>query len=197
MRRISVVGSSGAGKTTLARALAARLGLAHVELDSFYHQADWSHPSTEAFRTSVEKALTDAEASHGGWTLCGDYESQLEKLRELRSDTIVWVDLAKPLVMARLARRTVRRALTREELWNGNREPLTNFYRWDPEANVVRWSWTHFDERRLRFQSHIADGSWDHLRVVHLKTTRDAENFLGSLSPPGSLGPPGSPGSAA
>jgi len=40
-RRLSVVGCSGAGKTTLSRQLAQQLGYRHVELDALYHQPDW------------------------------------------------------------------------------------------------------------------------------------------------------------
>jgi len=38
--RIVVIGTSGAGKTTLARAIAARLSPPHVELDAINWQSD-------------------------------------------------------------------------------------------------------------------------------------------------------------
>ena len=41
-----------------------------------------------------------------------------------RADTVVWFDLPFAVVMARTVRRTVRRVVTRQELWNGNKEPL-------------------------------------------------------------------------
>ena len=39
--RIVVVGSSGAGKTSLARRLAAQLGVPHIELDALHFAEDW------------------------------------------------------------------------------------------------------------------------------------------------------------
>jgi adenylate kinase family enzyme len=42
VRRVSVVGTSGAGKSTFGAALAGVLGVSWVELDSVYHQADWT-----------------------------------------------------------------------------------------------------------------------------------------------------------
>jgi gluconate kinase len=42
VQRVSVVGTSGAGKSTVAAALAALLGASFLELDSVHHQADWT-----------------------------------------------------------------------------------------------------------------------------------------------------------
>ena len=39
--RIAVVGTTGSGKTTLAKALAAQLGLAFIEMDALNWQTGW------------------------------------------------------------------------------------------------------------------------------------------------------------
>ncbi len=182
MQRISVIGSSGAGKSTLAAHLAAALGLGHIELDGLYHLENWSHPTDDEFIKSVSAAMDRFESSHGGWTMCGDYGSQIGTLRDQRSDTIVWLDLPKAVVIGRVGRRTVRRALRREVLWNGNREPLTNFYRWDPEVNVVRWSWVNFDKKRRGFAAKSRDGSWSHLTVHRLTNKAEVDRFMASLA---------------
>jgi adenylate kinase family enzyme len=41
MRRVSVVGTSGSGKTTVTAALSARLVVPHLELDGLRHQPGW------------------------------------------------------------------------------------------------------------------------------------------------------------
>lgn len=53
--------------------------------------------------------------------MAGNY-GRVRDLLWPRADTIVWLDYAFPLVLGRLTARTVRRAVTGEILWNGNRE---------------------------------------------------------------------------
>ncbi len=175
MQRVVVVGNSGSGKTTLARELAERLDLTHIELDSLFHQPGWTPRDPEEFQADL---LDRMERADNGWTICGNYKSVTWSLTMPSADTIIWLDLPKSLVMRRVTKRTLRRALTREELWNGNREPLTNFYRWAPEENIVRWSWTMHDSYRQRYLTAIADGSWDHAAVHQLSSADAVSRFL-------------------
>ncbi|MEZ5342531.1 MAG: hypothetical protein R2706_14090 [Acidimicrobiales bacterium] len=177
MRRIMVVGSSGAGKTTMAMALAERFELTHIELDELYHLAGWTPRERSDFRRAVAEAMARAS---DGWVMCGDYDSAIGELRLAAADTVVWLDYSRLVVTRRVVLRTLRRAITREELWNGNREPLANFYRWDPERNVIRWSWTHFREKRSRYERSLA-GDWATLNVFRFTTPRSAAAWLGSL----------------
>jgi adenylate kinase family enzyme len=64
MQRISVVGNTGSGKTRVAKAFAADLGLPHLELDSVFHQPDWQPLDTGAFRHIVSE-FTAAD----GWVV--------------------------------------------------------------------------------------------------------------------------------
>ena len=56
-----------------------------------------------------------------GWVADGNYS----KVRDLvwgSADLLVWLDYALPVIMGRLVSRTLRRLITREVLWNDNRE---------------------------------------------------------------------------
>jgi adenylate kinase family enzyme len=177
MERVSVVGSSGSGKTTMARELADVLESPYLELDSVFHQPDWTPLPDSEFRSEV-----DEFTSQGRWVVDGNYSSHgVLDLVWGRSDSVVWLDPPKTVVMSRVIRRTVRRAITREELWNGNREPMSNFTKWDPEENVIRWSWTRFDHTRSKYEARAADSRWSHLTITRVRSRKDADLFLKRL----------------
>ena len=136
MRRVSVVGNSGSGKSTLGRALAARLGVPFVELDAIHHLPGWEPIDVPEFRRTVG-GIVDGD----GWVIDGNY-SAVRDLVWARADTVVWFDLPRRTVMRQVLWRTIRRGVTREELWNGNRERLSTLFRLDPQESLLRWAWT-------------------------------------------------------
>jgi adenylate kinase family enzyme len=183
---VSVVGVSGSGKTTVARRLAARLGVPHVELDALYHGPDWSPAPDDLFLARVDRATAS-----GGWVVDGNY-SVVRPLVWARANTVVWVDPPRWRVTAQITGRTVRRTLTREELWNGNREPITGIVRWDPERSVVRWSWTTFRHNRERYRRAMAESSPGGPTFVRLGSRREMASFVDRATP--APGAPASPG---
>lgn len=174
MRRISVVGTSGSGKTTVARALAARLGLVHIELDGIYHQPDWQPLEREAFRRRLRERMA---AAPRGWAICGNHRASVGDLVLAAADTLVWLDLPRSVTMWQVTWRTLRRVARREVLWNGNREPFSNLYAWDPEANIIRWAWVKHPEVKRQYEALLSDPPRG-LRTVRLRSRREVADFL-------------------
>ena len=56
-QRICVSGTSGAGKTTLARQVAQKLNIPHFELDSLFWEPNWVTAPRDIFRRRVEESL--------------------------------------------------------------------------------------------------------------------------------------------
>lgn len=177
MQRVLVVGNSGSGKTTMARHLAARLGGPHLELDSVFHQPGWTELPEVEFRARVAEFVAGDT-----WVVDGNY-SAVADLVVARADTVVWMDLPRSVVMRQLIRRTASRGFRRTELWNGNRETLSNFFRLDPERSIVRWAWTQHDVCRTRYEEALSSGAWDHLEVVRLTTPPAIRAFAGGNPP--------------
>jgi adenylate kinase family enzyme len=165
-RRVLVAGISGAGKTTLARKLSARWGLPRHELDALHHGPEWT-PRPE-FETDVRSF-----AGEDRWVTEDQYHSVLGDLLWERADTVVWLDLPLPTIMWRCVRRSVWRALTRAELWNGNRETVRD---WFQPSHPIRWAWSHARPRRLDTAARAA--RFPDVTVVRLRTARQARRWL-------------------
>ena len=176
---IAVVGCSGSGKTTVAQQIADRLEIEHIELDDLAQQPGWKLRPAEEFRSDLQRRLSGAEQ---GWVTCGHYERLAGSMHLEQANKIVWIDLPRSTVMARVIRRTIRRVITREELWNGNKEPWTNLYHWDSELNVIRWSWMTCNGRREEYERCASDGSWAHATAIRLHSRKVVRGFLESLA---------------
>lgn len=173
------MGNTGSGKSTLARLLAKRLGVPHIELDAIRHQRGWEEMPDDRFMVEVERATRGP-----GWVVDGNYvRFVMHGPVWPRADTVVWVDLPRRVVMAQLVRRTLRRVVLRQRLWNGNREPFSNLWSLNPEHSVLAWAWTRHELYRERYTSAISSPEWSHLRFVRLASRAKAWAWLTSVPP--------------
>lgn len=179
-RRLRVTGVSGSGKTTFARALANRTGLPHLELDAVFWDAGWQRRDLDEARGMIRRFLAE---SPDGWVIDGNWDSKIDGILDPGkpggADTIVWLDYARPRIMSRVIRRTLRRGILREELWHGNRERPGSWFSRDPHENIILWAWTTHAVVRERYETRIAQGE----PIVRLRTPREARNWLAALIP--------------
>jgi len=179
VNRIVVVGSSGSGKTTVSREIGSRLGLPVLEMDSVYHQENWEPLPDDEFRSILSEFVTQ-----DGWVVDGNYSHLgVDEVLWPRADTIVWLDKGRLITAWRVLSRTVRRSVTREELWAGNREQLRNLTKRDPEENIVLWSWSRHGHYRSAYDAAAAGETWGHAVVYRLRNDREVEDFLEGLAP--------------
>ncbi|MDP3893843.1 hypothetical protein [Nocardioides sp.] len=176
MRRVSVVGSSGSGKTSVARRIAAALDVPHVELDELHWGPGWAQTSAEELSGRVT-AATSSDA----WVVDGNYQSKIGPLVWERADTVVWVNPPRWRVMWQALTRTVRRAATRQELWNGNREGWSGLLFWRGEDSILWWAWTSYGRTMERYEAAMDSGPFGDLVWHRLRARREVERFLDSV----------------
>jgi adenylate kinase family enzyme len=174
VRRVLVLGTSGSGKTTLSRRLAAHLDAPCVELDALFHQPGWTQLPEPEFRAEVMRRVAGE-----CWVVDGNY-SAVRDLVAARADTVVWLDLPRHVVMWQVTRRTLWRAWTGDELWNGNRERPRNLLAWDPERSIIRWAWTSHARVRARTLAAF-EGGYRGRDLVRLRSRREVAAFLAGL----------------
>ena len=176
--RVSVMGTSGSGKSTFAKRLARRIAAPHIELDAINWQAGWRDLNThdlEEFRRRVAEAMA-AET----WVSDGNYRRVLDLILA-RATHVVWLDYPRWVTMIRVFRRSLVRAITGEELWpgTGNRE---DFARWlDPE-HPIRWAWDTYHERRGRYAELFEDPALAHMARHRLTSPAEAEPLIRRLA---------------
>ena len=177
MQRVSVVGNAGSGKSHLAQRLARTLGVPHVELDAIHHLPGWEPIDPTEFLATVRSiAATD------GWVIDGNYRTVvMDGPVWQRADTVVWLDLPRAVVMRQVIGRTLRRLIRREELWNGNREPIRNVLSWAPEKSIIRWSWTQHAKYQRRYGAAATSPALAHIEFVRLRSHEHAGAWLAAL----------------
>jgi adenylate kinase family enzyme len=172
--RVSVIGCSGAGKTTFGRALARRIAAPFTELDAINHQPGWTAIADDDFLAIVGEVVAG-----DAWVIDGNY-GLVRPLVLARADTVVWLDFNRWTVMQRVIRRSVSRAVTRRELWNGNRE---DFRTWLDPDHPIRWAWSQHGRKRTEYGERFASPDAAHLEVHRFRTPRAARRWLRRLRP--------------
>lgn len=174
-RRISVVGTTGAGKTTLARRLTDLLDITHVELDALHWGPDWTPAPREVFRERVREAVV----ANSLWVVDGNY-SRVRDIVWAHADTVVWLDYPLWRILWQLTKRNLRRSLLDVELWNGNRERFrTQFFSRD---SLYLWALQTYRRRRQEYPALLAQPEYAHLALIHLRSARETQTWLERLT---------------
>jgi adenylate kinase family enzyme len=174
-QRIVIVGTTGSGKTTLARRAAEIIGGRHIELDALYHGPGWVPADPEVFRERVRKAIAGQER----WVTCGGYRGHVREITWPLANQIVWIDLPFRVTFSRMFRRTLLRVARKEELWNGNRESLRNTFA--SRDSLLLFAIQYRNKYREEYPSELSDPRLAHVDVVRLRRQRDVAAWLRGL----------------
>ena len=168
MRRILVIGSSGTGKSTLARKIGPKLGLPVIHLDQEYWQPGWVATEPAAWQARVE-GLVAREA----WVMDGNYSGTFA-IRVPRADAIVWLDLPRHIYFPRAVWRIVQSyGRVRPDLAPGCPEKV------DLEF-LFKWVWTYPTRSRPR-TLRLIESLRGRIPVVVLRTPRQVRAFVEGL----------------
>ncbi|UWX63231.1 DNA topology modulation protein FlaR [Deinococcus rubellus] len=159
MRRVMIVGSPGAGKSTFAQRLAHTTGLPLVHLDDLYWLPGWVRPGQAAWQAQM-RAATAPER----WILDGNYAGTLN-IRAERADTAVILMYSRGLCLFRAVTRALLRC--RPDAKHLGKEPL--------DWAFLRFIWNF---PKLGAQQLEQLRETPQLRVIVLRSDRAAREFL-------------------
>ncbi len=172
--RYIVIGTSGAGKSTFAAALAESSKCPYIELDQHYWGADWQAVPPAQFEGAVREAIAD-----DCWVADGNY-SAVRELLWSSATHIVWLNYGQGTIFRRLLWRTLTRGLLRTKLSHGNRESLRMAF--FSRHSILLWAWTTFGKNREKFSRLRVDPQYAHLQWCEFRTPRQARRFLAALA---------------
>jgi adenylate kinase family enzyme len=176
-RRIAVLGTSGCGKTYVAKRLAEILGVTYICSDAIFWGPDWTMTPPDERLAAYDRA-TNGEA----WTFDGNVDGLSDTKGALilgRADTLIWLDLPRWRVFLQVLRRTIRRAWTKEPMWHNNAESWRmSFFSRD---SILLWSMQTYSMRKKKYGELFKDPAHAHLKKLRLTGRRQVNDWLASL----------------
>ncbi|NJK56575.1 MAG: DNA topology modulation protein [Pleurocapsa sp. SU_5_0] len=98
-QKIAIIGSCGAGKSTLAVNLGKKLDLPVIHLDAYYWQSGWQETNTQQWLQIQEKLI-----KNNRWIIDGNYGNTMD-IRLAAADTVIWLDFNRYLCLWRVFQR--------------------------------------------------------------------------------------------
>ena len=167
MKRIIIIGSGGAGKSTLARQLGERLHLDVYHLDALMWRPGWVMAPREE-RIDIQQQLV----KNNQWIIDGNFGNTLD-IRLQEADTVILIDLPRIVCIYRVLKRVARyRGTTRPDMGASCEEKL--------DFAFLKWVWNFPDVQRPQLLQQIEQHP-KKLNLIHLKSSRAVRNYLNSI----------------
>jgi adenylate kinase family enzyme len=167
VQRVLVVGSGGAGKSTLARQLGKVLDIEVVHLDALFWQPGWVMAPRDQELGILARIL-----ARDTWIIDGNYGGTLSH-RLPRADTVIFLDFPRWLCLWRAAKRAVTYwGRTRPDMAPGCPERLD----WE----FVRWIWSFPSVHRPRLLRQLTEAPGER-QLIRLRSPREAQELVADL----------------
>lgn len=164
MKRVSVIGAPGTGKTTFAKRLAEKTKLPLIHLDYYYHQKRFNYyKNTEEWRSRVEGFVKGGE-----WIIDGNFQSTYN-IRFPRADTIIFLDYKRRIYIRGVIKRWLQDA-------NSERSGMPEDWKEKPDLKFLKLVWNFNKEVRPVILNEIENNKGK--QIVILKNRKQAEQFL-------------------
>ena len=170
MKRVLVIGSGGAGKSTFARRLGERLGLPVIHLDRVYWRPGWVEMPKEEWRRKVEELCAG-----DSWVMDGNYSGTLDARLEA-CDTVVFLDLPRTVCLWRVVKRSLKyRGGSRPDMGEGCPERLNKDF-----LDFLLWIWNYPRRNRPKLLERFEELSGNR-QIYTLRSSAEAEAFLAKV----------------
>jgi adenylate kinase family enzyme len=164
MKRILVIGSGGAGKSTFARRLGKILQIEIIHLDSLYWRPGWVETPKQEWKKRVEHLI-----ARDSWIMDGNYSGTLE-LRFAACDTVIFLDMERIICLWRVIKRAMKyRNKSRPDMAQGCPERVT--------LEFILWVWNYKKRSRAKIVR-VLNEKTQNKKVIWLRSDAEVERFL-------------------
>lgn len=174
MKKIIIIGVTGSGKSTLANRLVEKLQYPYIQLDKLFWKANWQESSDEEFFSKIEEAIQSDT-----WIIDGNY-GRTNHLTWPKADTVIWIDLPFYRTLYQNVLRSIKRAFSQKELWEGtgNKESFARMFSKD---SIVRWVFKTYKPQKKRNETRMNSDEYNYLKFYRLKSHKEIERFLAQI----------------
>lgn len=167
MKKILVIGSSGAGKSTFSRRLGEATGIEVIHLDKLHWKPNWTEPSKDEWRSILANAVKG-----DSWILDGNFGSTIE-MRVAACDTVIFLEMPRLVCIYRILKRIV---VYRE----GNRPDMAEGCDERFDWEFIKWVWNYPKQSKPKIEK-ILENYKDEKTLIRLKSKRAVKNYLSNL----------------
>ena len=168
MKKILVIGSGGAGKSTFSRRLGEKIGIEVFHLDKLYWRAGWVEPLKDEWQKTVETLLKQSE-----WIMDGNFGGTME-MRLAACDTAIFLDLPRTVCLYRI----LKRWLTYR---NTNRPDMTMGCNEKIDWVFLKWIWDYPKKNKPTVEAKLKCFE-NEKTIIRLKSKKEVEDFLVNYS---------------
>ncbi len=167
MKKIIVIGSGGAGKSTFSNRLGDALNIEVIHLDKLFWRPNWTRTPEAEWVVILRREL-----ARDAWIMDGNFGGTRE-MRIEACDTVIFLDMPRWLCLYRILKRSVLyRTGARPDMAEGCKE------RFDPE--FIMWVWNYRKSSRCRALEELK--RFDDRQIIILKSRGDIQRFLDELN---------------
>jgi len=167
LKKVIIIGSGGAGKSTLARKLSDITGIEIYHLDKLFWQPGWISITREELAGKIKEIV-----ARDSWIIDGNYSSTMD-MRMEAADTIIYLDFASIVcIWGILKRRIMYAGKKRPDITEGCNEKIDwEFFNW-----VL--SFRRRNRKKLLAMLHKYA---ENRKVFILRSRREVDNLMNKL----------------
>jgi adenylate kinase family enzyme len=174
--RISIVGVSCAGKSSLAKLISDKIDIPYIEQDQLFWYAGWKITSEEQFQKKVSEQITKES-----WVICGNFRETRTQVFD-RATHIIWLNYPFSIVLKRAMKRTFIRVFKKQECCNGNYETFKHAYL--SKNSIFYWILKTYKMRIRQYQNERNIAIEKGINFIEFRSPNDASRWLKSLTKP-------------